>query len=372
MIFNKLRASLQGQPKKAPFQTRAGSERWKQQPAGQRRHTVRVVDVVRETPNASTFVVSFPDDGSVRYRAGQYLTVLCDVDGLTYRRAYSFSSSPEAGQPPAITVKRVGGGIVSNHLNDRVRPGDTFEVLGPNGEFTLADTPDRSGVKEYVLVAGGSGITPLMSLAQTVLAGDRGCRVLLLYGNRSRGEIIFRDRLAELERKEPRLAVRHWIEDCDDEGRASKGRLTGDAVVDAVDSIGGRLFYVCGPEAMMDSVEARLLDAGVARDCISLERFTFAARPSAHRPTEGFPIHFADRDVVVRAAAGQTILEAGLAAGLPLAFSCTMGGCGACKLRVRKGSVVMDEPNCLSPAEAAAGHVLACVGYAAEPLTVQS
>jgi ring-1,2-phenylacetyl-CoA epoxidase subunit PaaE len=355
-----------------PFELREASARWGRGRPQQARRTLRVAEVIQETPSTRTFVLAAPDGGApaLSYRAGQHLTVLVDADGAIHRRCYSFSSSPLADGLPAITVKRMADGVVSQHLHERVHAGDTLSVLEPTGGFTLETDP--AAARHVVMVAGGVGITPLMSLAETVLRAEPASRVTLLTGNRREDEIIFRVRLDALAAQfGPRLAVRHALDDAPDGWTGLRGALDGPQVLRAAGIEPVDAWFVCGPEPMMQDVCASLAEAGVPRERIRTERFAYASAGTTRTPDHDAELHFAKSGRRVTARAGQTLLQAGLEAGIDLPSSCTMGGCGACKVRKLQGSVVMIEPNCLSEAEREAGYVLACCAYADTNLVIE-
>jgi ferredoxin-NADP reductase len=355
-----------------PFELREASARWARGRPQQARRTLRVAEVVQETPSTRTFVLAAPDGGTpaLDYRAGQHLTLVVDADGAIQRRCYSFSSSPLAGGLPAITVKRMADGRVSKHLHDRVHAGDTLSVLEPTGDFTLATDPALS--RHVVMVAGGVGITPLVSLAETVLRAEPASRVTLLTGNRREDEIVFRQRLAALESEfSPRLVVRHALDEAPAGWTGLRGVLDGPQVLRVVGDEPADAWFVCGPEPMMRSVCASLAEAGVSRERIRTERFAYASAVATRIPDHAAELYFATSGQRVTTRAGQTLLQAGLEAGIALPSSCTIGGCGACKVRKLEGSVVMSEPNCLSEAEREAGYVLACCAYADTNLVIE-
>jgi ferredoxin-NADP reductase len=347
------------------FELRQASARWGQAKPRAAQRALRVVDVIDETPSTRTFVLESPDDDAppLAYRAGQHLTVIIETDGARHRRCYSFSSSPLAGGRPAITVKRMTDGLVSRHLHDQVRPGDTLVVDEPTGNFTV-DT-DPASAREIVLIAGGVGITPLISMAETVLRAEPGSRVVLLCGNRSENEIIFGRRIAKLAAEfAPRLVVRHALDAAPAGWTGLRGALDGSLVLQALEGRAADAYYVCGPEPMMRSVCEALAASGAASNRIHTERFAYASAATTRIPDHSAEITFGRSGRRVTAQAGQTILQAGLDAGLDLPSSCTMGGCGACKLHKIEGTVVMSEPNCLSDHEREAGYILACCAYA--------
>jgi ferredoxin-NADP reductase len=347
------------------FELRQASARWGQVKPRTAPRSLRVAEVIQETPSTRTFVLEPAGDGlpPLVYRAGQHLTVIVEANGARHRRCYSFSSSPLAGGRPAITVKRMADGLVSRHLHDRVRAGDALVVDEPIGNFTVETDP--SSAREIVLVAGGVGITPLMSMAETVLRAEHGSRVVLLCGNRSEDEIIFAQRIARLAADfTPRLVVRHALDAAPEGWAGLRGALDGALVLQALEGRAADAYYICGPDPMMRSVCEALTASGVASDRIHTERFAYASAASTRIPDHSAEITFAGSGRRVTARAGQTVLQAGLDAGLDLPSSCTMGGCGACKLQKTAGTVVMSEPNCLTDNEREAGYILACCAYA--------
>jgi len=338
-----------------------------------RARTLEVAAVTRETADAVTLTLRDPSGLGLSFVPGQFFTLLVDLgDGAPLRRAYSASSSHLDPSCVTITVKRVDGGRVSSHLVERAAVGMRLSVLGPSGDFTL--TPDPHAARHVVAIAGGSGITPIMAIARAVLDVEPASRVTLVYGNRDARSIIF---AAELDRlaASGRLDVRHVLEEPAGRDGATAGRLdaamvatlTGDCGDDAV-------YYVCGPEAMMAEARAALVGRGVAAARIREERFTAPARRQASAVPSAQPVTIrragVSLDVIVPA--GATILDAGLAAGVPLKLSCAMGGCGACAVKLTAGEVAMDEPNCLGASERAAGTVLACVARPLSPCTVEA
>jgi ferredoxin-NADP reductase len=211
-----------------------------------------------------------------------------------------------------------------------------------------------------------------VSLAETVLRDEPHSRVTLLCGNRREEEIIFRRRLEALaDEFAPRLQVHHALDEAPPGWAGLRGALDGARVLHAVRDLAADAWYVCGPEPMMQNVCAALAGAGVPRERIRTERFAYASAATTRIPDHEATLSFAASGRRVRARAGQTILQAGLEAGVPLPSSCTMGGCGACRLRKSSGTVVMSEPNCLGEAEREAGFVLACCAWADSDVVIE-
>jgi len=329
-------------------------------------------EVVRETPDAVSLWLRSPDGAEVAFVPGQFLTLVVTVDGQTLRRAYSVSSHRAHAPRVRLTIKAVHGGRVSGHLNRAAAAGATVRALGPSGDFTW-----DGGREELVLIGGGSGITPLMAIALAALRSEVPPRVTLIYGNRGLDDVIFREELAGLAAAHRgRFEVRHVLEAPPVPWDGAEGRLDAAQLEDQLEAIAptdDALFYVCGPEPMMAAVRAHLDTRGVAVGRRREERFSQPAEREAPPPTGPQPARVTRGGVTeeVVVSAGETLLAAGLRAGARMPFSCTMGGCGACKCRLVEGEVTMEEPNCLSPEERADGFVLACVARPCGPVAVE-
>jgi ferredoxin-NADP reductase len=327
---------------------------------------VRIVELRRETPSAVTLVLEDAGDrpGPFDFRPGQFFTLVADIDGRSERRAYSASSAPGTTRLE-VTVKHVDGGRFSSWVHRSLSAGDRLAVCGPSGSFHL-----QPAAHDLVLIAAGSGVTPMMSMIRAQLADPTASsRISLLYSSRTENEVIFAAELARLARDHPsRLAVTHVL-------TSRSGRLTADGVgrwIATLSPTADTHYYVCGPEPLMDSVRAALTSLGVPDSVVHHERYTSATDvvAASTAPQElmveqdGQPIGSA----IVEP--GQTLLDAGLAAGLPMPYSCTVGNCGDCMVKLRRGDVAQSEPNCLTAAQKADGYVLTCVGRPRSDITV--
>lgn len=342
---------------------------------------LQVVDRTMETADAVSLVLADPSGAPIEFVPGQFFTLLVEVGGRELRRAYSASSDHRDAGRVRLTIKRVGGGAVSGQLIDGVGVGDELRLLGPSGSFTC--TPERDAARHLVLIAGGSGITPLYSIALAIAEGEPGSRVTVLYGNRGVEDVIFLADLEELQaRHGDRVVVRHVLEQPPDDWDGGTGRLDAGTVASELDRVAADDrpvgYWVCGPEPMMVAVREALAARGVPAGDIREERFTGPQRRATRAPASAIgAVHGAritrggaTREVPVEP--GQTLLDAGLAAGVPMEFSCAMGGCGACRVKLTDGEVDSDEPNCLTPSERADGYVLACVSRLCTDVTVEA
>jgi ferredoxin-NADP reductase len=328
-------------------------------------HSLRVVEVVDETAETKTYVVAVPEDlaDDFTYDAGQFCTVRVRIDGDEVSRCYSMSSAPARGEPLAVTVKRVAGGLVSNWLHDHVRVGDELELMPPAGVFCT-----RRDDVPLLALCGGSGVTPVFSIVKQVLATtDRTVRVF--DANRDRASIIFAGKLDRMAASYGgRLAVHHHIDS--ETGHPTAADITR-FVGTAVD---GEVF-VCGPTPFMDLVEAAAVSAGVPAGSIAIERFvnptddedagTAAPGPTAPGPTAAdqttaMTITIKRKRHAVAYVAGDTILEAARRAGLKPPSSCEQGNCATCMALLTSGGATMRANNALTDDEVAEGWVLTC------------
>ncbi len=314
---------------------------------------LRIKRVVRETSDAISLVLDVPEHCSSRYRyqAGQYMTLRVTVDGQDLRRCYSMSSAP-VEDDLQITVKRDPGGLVSNWLNDTACEGVEIHAAPPEGRFCLRDTAD-----EIVAFAGGSGITPIMSLLRTALVNSTR-RIRLFYANRSRDSVIFADALARLANDHAdRLMVAHHIDD-------DSGVVTPSAVESFIANAGAADFYICGPGPFMDTVEAAVLGSGVRRERVHLERFSVEPVPAdvadSSGQTEEVVIELDRKKTTAGYRAGNTLLQTARIAGLRAPSSCETGSCGTCMARIVSGSARMLNNDALDDDEVAEGWVLTC------------
>lgn len=323
---------------------------------------LRVTRVARETQDAITITLTEASGAPITFQAGQFLTFNLQTEsGEWLTRAYSLSACPLDGEA-AITVKRIAGGRGSA-LMHALREGDVLLGRGPSGAFL----PPSSRREDVVMIAGGSGIAPVVSIAETVLRSRPAQRVSLIYGSRAQRDIIFAERLERLRARFPdRLRVDHVLHDPEEDWKGARGlldRATIHARLDAAGVRGECAYYVCGPAPMMDAARDALLARGVLPERIREERFRSPAGVSMV-PLPDAPValraKLGGRERVARVAPGQTLLEAGLAAGIDLPFSCAMGGCGACKVKLVAGTIHTDDSSCLSSRERADGFVLTC------------
>ena len=325
---------------------------------------LRIAKIVEETPDARSFVLEIPPDlaEKYRYRAGQFLTFRVPHPEGAFNRCYSLSSAPETDGLPKVTVKRVEGGKGSNWFHGALKEGLTLEVLPPAGRFVLGD-----GDAPLLLFGGGSGITPMMSLIKSALkAGQR--RIRLFYANRDKPSIIFDAELVSLlAAHDSRLEVIHHLD-------AEQGLTQPQEIIAALRGFENAEAYLCGPGPFMTLVERTLVDAGMPRDKVLLERFEASdndAVPVEQAEGDVIPseitIHFEGKAHKVPYRKGLSILEAARAAGLNPLSSCEEGFCASCAAKTIKGKVVLAKNDIYTADDLSNNWILTCQGHCFGP-----
>jgi len=317
-------------------------------------HILTVAEVIAETADASSvvFEVAPEQAEAFQYRPGQFLTLRTGE----VARCYSLSSAPHEGSRLKVTVKRTEGGYGSNWVCDNISTGSTIEVLPPAGVFT-----PKSFDEDFLLFAGGSGITPVMSILKTALCRGTG-RVVLIYANRDERSVIFARELAELALQHPdRLIVVHWLE--------SVQGLPGVAQLKALAApFASFEAFLCGPGPFMDAARQALKDLGHPRARIHLEKFVSlggnpferAAAPAPAGETANLRVNLDGSDHEFRWPRQQKLLDLLLDKGLDAPYSCREGQCSACACRITAGEVKMLNNEILDSDDIAEGIVLAC------------
>ncbi|MFJ3672716.1 1,2-phenylacetyl-CoA epoxidase subunit PaaE [Streptomyces sp. NPDC090106] len=343
-------------------------------------HPLRVATVERLCEDAVAVGFEIPEDlaEEFAFSPGQSLTLRREVDGRDERRSYSICSP--AGAPPRIGVREVPGGLFSSWLVHDVRPGQTVDVMAPTGAFT----PDLTAPGHHVLIAAGSGITPMRSIAESVLAADDRSTVTLLYGNRRTDTVMFADELADLkDAHRTRFHLAHVLSREPREAELLSGRLDGDRLAALVDGLvdvpGTDHWWLCGPHGMVEDAQDVLARLGVPRERVHRELF-FADEPiepvrhedaPADGPVSQVTVTLDGRTTTAALRRDTTLLDAAARVRPDLPFACKGGVCGTCRARITLGEADMRRNYALEPAEVDAGYVLTCQSYpVSETLTV--
>ena len=352
--------------------------------AGALFHPLRVRAIEPDTPEAVIVSFDVPDDlrETFGFTQGQYLTLRTEIDGADLRRSYSICAGVD-DDALRVGVRKVRAGVFSNWINTALKPGDTIQVMAPQGRFFVPIEADAK--RHHVGIAGGSGITPILSIVKTVLAREPASRVTLIYGNRLLRSTMFKEELEDLKnRYMTRLSLQHVFSDEHTDAPLNHGVMNRDKIGAFLASVVPAATidhaYVCGPFQMNDEAEAALLAAGVPEERIHIERFGVAlpangtvvdavvheAKPGdAEVATVVIVRDGLSREIVFRRDQ-PSILDAAAAAGLEVPFSCTSGVCGTCRAKLVEGQVRMERNFALDKNEVAAGFVLTCQAH---PLT---
>ncbi len=347
-------------------------------------HRLSVARVERETRDAVAITLAVPEAlrAQFRWRAGQHLTLRADLAGNDIRRSYSICAA-EHDAELRIAIKRSPGGMFSNHANDTIKAGDAIEVMPPLGHFSVPAEPGAR--RHFVAFAAGSGITPILSIVKTMLATEPQSRFTLVYGNRASSSVMFRDELASLkDRYLTRFTLVHVLSREPQDLALLNGRIDAakaGALLDHwVKDDAVAAWFVCGPDGMMQAVATALVERGVPANRIRIERFaasipqhTHVARPApeaGQRESEVTTIIDGTRRTFIVHKGEQNIIDAGLASGIELPYSCKGGVCSTCRCRLIEGEVDMDVNFALEDYEVARGFRLACQSYPASDKVV--
>lgn len=333
-------------------------------------YKLSIKEVTRETPNAITVSFNVPIElkDFYKFTAGQYVTLKLTLDGQELRRAYSICTAPTTSTLK-ITIKAVKNGTFSKFANEQLKEGNIIEVGLPEGRFTLEPDSDRQ--RNYMAFAAGSGITPIMSILQTVLLQEPKSSFVLVYGNKSIDETIFYQQLTELQQNFlGRLTVHYVFSQTNVEGQLF-GRID-KSVVNFVHNkhIGQEFekYYLCGPEEMINIVNTTLKEKGIAEKNIKFE--LFSTSPSTEKEISNGNIEHTKITVVLdndeetfEMSSKQTLLEATLKQGLDAPYSCQGGICSSCIAKVKNGSATMKKNSILTDSEIANGLILTCQAH---------
>ena len=329
--------------------------------------------VTQETADVRSFHFATEHPGQFRFEAGQFLTLELPIDGETVFRCYTISSPPTRPETVSITTKRVPGGPGSNWLHDNLRPGMGLRASGPSGVFVLPHA--RSA--RLLFLSGGSGVTPTMSMVRTLFDRAEDRDVVFVHSARTPADIIFREELALMARRLPRLRVAHVVEGTGGEPGwpGLVGRLDLRTLGLLAPDLLEREVLCCGPAPYMAAVRASLGQAGFDRGRYHEESFSFdelsgGVAEEVIEAATAFSVTFAKSGRTVACPPGMTVLAAARQAGLRLPSSCTRGVCGTCKSRMLSGRVDMQHGGGIRQREIDHGMVLICCSRPLENLVI--
>lgn len=343
--------------------------------SGPHYYDLKVKNIIQETKDAISIVFEQPAS-RINYKPGQFLTLIVPIDGKEIRRAYSLCSSPFVDDDLAVSVKRVEGGKMSNWLPDHLKAGATVKIMAPTGHFTTEY--DKNQKRHLVMFAGGSGITPMMSLIKSVLKQEPDSIVSLIYCNRNYDSIIFNESFKTLEAKyEGRLHVIHVLDEAPMNWQGYSGLLNREMLTKLFERIPNwgiekTTYLMCGPEGMMKNVESLLQESHIPKEKIFKESFVAPTidkeqkketQPSSEKKAREVTIRYDGQEYKVLVQPDRAILETALDQGIDLPYSCQSGLCTACRGKALSGKVKLDEEEGLSQSERDEGYVLTCVGH---------
>ncbi|CAN5893148.1 hypothetical protein BH11VER1_BH11VER1_01340 [soil metagenome] len=342
------------------------------------RGQLRVESIIDETPSVRTFRLRASGDSPLPFTfvPGQFLNVAFWIGGGRMNRSYSISSSPNERDYVDLTIKREPRGAVSRHIVDLLKVGDAIEAGGPVGKFTFNGTEADS----IVLLSAGVGITPMTSIARYLTEQAWPGEIFFIYTCRTEADYIFQKALTELEQRNPKLHVVVTMTKAGPSWKGPRGRLTKELLISAVPDLAARRVHVCGPPTMMDGAKALLTEIGVTADNLKMEAFG-AVKPAPATPgttakptvaATGLLVTFSTNHKSAKIHEGQTILELSEELGIGIEFSCRVGTCGICKVKMTSGEVDQEVQDSLDDDDKKNGIILACQAKPKTEVTVEA
>ena len=325
-------------------------------------YSLTVSDIRQEANDAFTIQFGNVPTFFRDFSAGQHLTIKVTINGETLYRTFSISSIPNTDNSLTLTIKKIKGGKVTNYLAEHLEVGDSLEVTAPSGQFYL--NPEPANQKHYVMIAGGSGITPIYSMIGTILKFEPKCKITLFYANRNSDSIIFKEKFEQWVIEFPnQLKVKYFLSEEENLKNATKGYITRISLEEIVNQYDKNKldFYLCGPEMMTNKLLEDLVYLGMAKENIHHELFfvTTQIQETSWQKAQVSARIFG-KTYQFETQESKTILQSGLEQNVPLPFSCQSGLCGMCKMKCNEGKVIMKSNQVLTEKDLQDGYILTC------------
>jgi ferredoxin-NADP reductase/sterol desaturase/sphingolipid hydroxylase (fatty acid hydroxylase superfamily) len=321
------------------------------------------VSAIRQEAN-DAFSIEFSNVPALfrDFSAGQHLTIKVTIKGETLYRTFSISSIPNTDNLLTLTIKKIKGGKITNYLAEHLKVGDSLEVTAPSGQFYL--NPEPAHQNNYVMIAGGSGITPIYSMIGTILKFEPKSKITLFYANRTSSSIIFKEKIEQWTREFSRqFKVKHFLNEEENPQNAIKGYITRISLEEMVNHYDKNKldFYLCGPEIMTNKLIEDLAYLGIAKEKIHRELFLITGQTQVSTSQKAqVSAKVFGKTYQFETEEGKTILQSGLNQNVPLPFSCQSGLCGMCKMKCTEGKVTMKSNQALTENELKEGYILTC------------
>jgi len=321
------------------------------------------VSAIRQEAN-DAFSIEFSNVPALfrDFSAGQHLTIKVTIKGETLYRTFSISSIPNTDNLLTLTIKKIKGGKITNYLAEHLKVGDSLEVTAPSGQFYL--NPEPAHQNNYVMIAGGSGITPIYSMIGTILKFEPKSKITLLYANRTSSSIIFKEKIEQWTREFSRqFKVKHFLNEEENPQNAIKGYITRISLEEMVNHYDKNKldFYLCGPEIMTNKLIEDLAYLGIAKEKIHRELFLITGQTQVSTSQKAqVSAKVFGKTYQFETEEGKTILQSGLEQNVPLPFSCQSGLCGMCKMKCNEGKVIMKSNQVLTEKDLQDGYILTC------------
>lgn len=338
-------------------------------------HALSIKEIIRETPKAVSIVFEIPSDLEkiFAFTAGQYITIKSELNGKEIRRSYSICSSPKSGELK-IGVKEVEKGLFSPIVNNKLKAGDKLDIFPPEGKFVFEPEPQTHTHKNYAAFVAGSGITPVLSIAKTVLEEEEHSKFVLVYGNKSPEETMFFRELLELQTTFPHRFFLEFVYSRAKDKDSFFGRIE-ESTVNFVlrNKFKGHHFYefyLCGPEEMINLVSEVLQKNNIPEKCIHFELFTSSEEGEIDAELDGnttITIILDDEETTFDMSQKSTVLDAALEKDLDAPYSCQGGICSSCVARITKGHAEMAKNQILTDDEIKEGLILTCQAHPTTP-----